>query len=84
MEESGVRAPRHPSGEPLGDNLKHNLALPRPGVAVNTNHLLPCPECHFPIDNRDGDGRSDHGGLQVGGAIIIMPGVMVMIPIPVW
>lgn len=47
-----VRAANQPA-ELLTDDLDDDIPLPRAVVKVDQNNLLPCPQLHVPVVNRD-------------------------------
>ena len=65
-----------PTLHSLSHHLEHNVPHPVPGVALDEGQVLPGPYSDFAVHKRHRDEGGQQRRLDVGGAIVVMPGLM--------
>ena len=63
----------------MADGRDHDPALAATDVAFEMEDLLPGPQNQLPAGDGHCQGRSEEGGLQVGVAVAIVPGLFVAV-----
>src|SRR5699024_10205643 len=59
--------------------LKDNLTVPIPGIAFHQRKILPGPDSDFAVNKWNGDKGAQQGGFNMAGAVVVMPGVVVLV-----
>ena len=59
--------------------VKNNVADPVAGIAFHQREVLPGTNGVFSVDEGNGDKRGHQKGVDVGGSVVVMPGIVVTV-----
>ena len=65
----------------FADDLADDVAGSGSGVEVDEDNLLPGTECELGVDEGDGEGRAQERGADVGVAVVVVPGLFVLVEV---